>query len=147
MKGSYCLIINVEKDTKIKIGKKLGIINFKKGCYVYVGSAMNSLESRVKRHLSDNKKKHWHIDYLRQEADVIAALPIRTADDLEHELAQAVGSVSDWSIKGFGCTDCMCSSHLFGFTENPIHYRPFIKVVEDFRMNRLASLMTDNALW
>ena len=25
MKGSYCLIINVEKDTKIKIGKKLGI--------------------------------------------------------------------------------------------------------------------------
>ena len=30
MKGSYCLIINVEKDTKIKIGKKLGIINFKK---------------------------------------------------------------------------------------------------------------------
>ena len=48
MKGSYCLIINVEKDTKIKIGKKLGIINFKKGCYVYVGSAMNSLESRVK---------------------------------------------------------------------------------------------------
>lgn len=64
MKGSYCLIINVEKDTKIKIGKKLGIINFKKGCYVYVGSAMNSLESRVKRHLSDNKKKHWHIDYL-----------------------------------------------------------------------------------
>ena len=67
MKGSYCLIINVEKDTKIKIGKKLGIINFKKGCYVYVGSAMNSLESRVKRHLSDNKKKHWHIDYLTKQ--------------------------------------------------------------------------------
>ena len=29
-----------------------------------VQNAMNSLESRVKRHLSDNKKKHWHIDYL-----------------------------------------------------------------------------------
>lgn len=61
---SYCLIINIKKDTEIKIGKKLGFINFKKGCYVYVGSAMNCLESRVKRHLSDNKKKHWHIDYL-----------------------------------------------------------------------------------
>ena len=55
--------IILKKDTKIKIGKKLGVINFKKGCYVYVGSAMNSLEARVKRHLSDNKKKHWHVDY------------------------------------------------------------------------------------
>ena len=64
MKGSYCLITNLKKDTRIKIGKKLGIISFKKSCYVYVGSAMNSLESRVKRQLSDNKKKHWHIDYL-----------------------------------------------------------------------------------
>ncbi|MFR3950360.1 MAG: DUF123 domain-containing protein [Ruminococcus sp.] len=24
-------------------------------------------ESRVKRHLSDNKKKHWHIDYLTKQ--------------------------------------------------------------------------------
>ncbi len=30
MKGSYCLIINIKKDTEIKIGKKLGFINFKK---------------------------------------------------------------------------------------------------------------------
>lgn len=48
MKGSYCLIINIKKDTDIKIGKKLGFINFKKGCYVYVGSAMNSLNPELK---------------------------------------------------------------------------------------------------
>ncbi len=30
MKGSYCLIINIKKDTEIKIGKKLGFIDFKK---------------------------------------------------------------------------------------------------------------------
>lgn len=54
MKGCYCLIIKLEKNEKIKIGK-LGSINFKKGHYVYVGSAMNSLESRLKRHLSDEK--------------------------------------------------------------------------------------------
>ena len=68
---------------------------------------------------------------------------VRTADDLEHDLARAVDAVADWRIEGFGCTDCDCPSHLFGFAENPIHYRPFIQVVEDFRMNRLASLMTD----
>lgn len=47
MKGCYCLIINLENPSKIKIGK-LGRVDFKKGYYVYVGSAMNYLESRLK---------------------------------------------------------------------------------------------------
>lgn len=55
MKGCYCLIIYVKKLSKIKIGKQ-GEIKFKKGTYVYIGSAMNSLESRLKRHLSNEKK-------------------------------------------------------------------------------------------
>ena len=92
MKGSYCLIINVEKDTKIKIGKKLGIINFKKGCYVYVGSAMNSLESRVKRHLSDNKKKHWHIDYLllNKNSKIEKIYTKESGEKLECEIAKKI---------------------------------------------------------
>ena len=56
MKGYYCLIINLDNDSEIEIGKRLGKINFDKGYYVYVGSAMNSLEARLKRHLSDEKK-------------------------------------------------------------------------------------------
>ncbi len=64
MKGCYCLIIYVKKKSRIKIGKKLGCIEFKMGIYVYIGSAMNSLESRLNRHLSDDKKLHWHVDYL-----------------------------------------------------------------------------------
>jgi Uri superfamily endonuclease len=44
MKGCYCLIIKLNNDRTVKIGKKLGKIEFKKGYYVYVGSAMNSLE-------------------------------------------------------------------------------------------------------
>ena len=55
MKGCYCLIIEVNENQYLKIGKKLKI-DFKKGYYVYVGSAMNNLESRVKRHLSKTKK-------------------------------------------------------------------------------------------
>ena len=55
MKGCYCLTIHLKNAKKIKVGK-LGMINFKKGYYVYVGSAMNSLESRLKRHLSEDKK-------------------------------------------------------------------------------------------
>ena len=70
MKGCYCLIINLDKNSEIRIGRKLGKIKFKKGTYVYVGSAMNSLESRLKRHLSDEKKMHWHIDYLLKESKI-----------------------------------------------------------------------------
>ena len=58
MKGCYCLIIEVDEDKTIQIGKKLGKIQFKKGFYVYVGSAMNSLYARINRHLSNDKKLH-----------------------------------------------------------------------------------------
>lgn len=67
MKGCYCLIIKLNQNSRIKIGKKLGFIQFEKGYYVYVGSAMNSLESRLKRHLSNDKKLHWHVDYLLKD--------------------------------------------------------------------------------
>ena len=53
MKGCYCLTIHLKNTKKIKVGK-LGKINFKNGYYAYVGSAMNSLESRLKRHLSED---------------------------------------------------------------------------------------------
>ena len=39
-------------------------MSFKKGCYGYMGSALNGLEQRVRRHLSTQKKLHWHVDYL-----------------------------------------------------------------------------------
>ena len=70
MKGCYCLIIKVSKNMNLKVGSRLEA-DFKKGYYVYIGSAMNSLESRVKRHLSEDKKLHWHIDYLLKEAEIV----------------------------------------------------------------------------
>lgn len=121
MKGSYCLIINVEKDTKIKIGKKLGIINFKKGCYVYVGSAMNYLESRVKRHLSDNKKKHWHIDYLllNKNSKIEKIYTKESGEKLECEIAKKIIE-NEESIADFGCSDCKCHSHLIYFKNSKL---------------------------
>lgn len=34
------------------------------------------------------------------------ALPVRSSDDLECELASALNSISQWSVPGFGCSDC-----------------------------------------
>ena len=54
MKGTYLLLINLNYNIDVQIGK-LGKIHFLKGWYVYVGSAMNNLEARINRHLRSNK--------------------------------------------------------------------------------------------
>ena len=115
LKGTYCLIIHLKKDNNIKIGK-LGQINLKKGYYVYVGSALNSLESRLKRHMSSNKKIFWHVDYLLDSEDSELLDIIFAVDNRKWEctLAQEI-SKEGTAIIGFGCSDCKCGSHLFNF--------------------------------
>ncbi len=114
MKGCYCLIIKVDENSIIKIGKKLGKIRFEKGYYVYVGSAMNSLTARIKRHLSNEKKIHWHIDYLLKQAEITDVIYNESNRKNECELSKCLAKRSD-GIKGFGCSDCNCESHLYYF--------------------------------
>lgn len=110
MKGSYVLIIRNKKDQYIQIGK-LGKIFFKNGYYAYVGSALNSLEGRINRHLRENKKFHWHIDYLLSETEIVDVFYKESKIKEECEIAKNFSELE--SIKGFGCSDCKCKSHLF----------------------------------
>ena len=91
-------------DTTIQIGN-LGIIAFEKGTYLYIGSAPS--QKRLERHLRKEKKIHWHIDYFLQEASVEK---IFIAQEDECELAHHIKLPY---IRGFGCSDCLCPSHLF----------------------------------
>lgn len=115
LKGTYCILINLNFDAAISIGK-LGKINFQRGEYVYVGSALNSLMARIRRHLSSYKKMHWHIDYLLSHDDVEVFDVFYAVDDTrwECELAQKIAE-KGFKIKNFGCSDCKCQSHLFYF--------------------------------
>ncbi len=54
-RGSYLLVLYNEKPFTKKIGS-LGEREFKKGYYVYAGSAMKGLENRIKRHMRKSKK-------------------------------------------------------------------------------------------
>ena len=139
-RGDYMVVLQLAMDADISIGAK-GQIHFPKGYYVYTGSAKKNMAARLARHQRKRKQMHWHIDYLRQHCSVTAVIPIRTAADLEHDIARAVDAIAPWHIPGFGCTDCRCASHLFGFEDNPIHRSDFMQIVEDFRMNRLTALM------
>ena len=115
LKGTYCLIIHLSKDTTIEVGKR-GSINFGKGYYVYVGSALNSLESRLKRHLSHNKKLFWHVDYLLECSNAVIDEIVYVVDENKWEcvLASEI-SKKGVEVRSFGCSDCKCSSHLFYF--------------------------------
>lgn len=96
--------MELSHDTEIEVGK-LGSILFKKGTYIYVGSAPS--EKRLERHLREDKKLHWHIDYLLEKA---LTTKIYIVKGKECEVAQKIDLPC---IKGFGCSDCRCDSHLF----------------------------------
>lgn len=123
MKGSYLLAVYLQKAKSIIIGA-LGEISFRKGFYIYVGSALgekgsSSLLNRVKRHVSppDQKKTHWHIDYLLNDEDVviITLYLIPSGQKMECDVAAQLLEISDGPIKNFGSSDCNCESHLFYF--------------------------------
>jgi Uri superfamily endonuclease len=97
-KGVYCLIINLKRRSNIQIGKK-GEIIFENGCYVYVGSAMNSLTARIKRHLREEKKLHWHIDYLLKSdhSEIVDVRYTLTKERLECQVAHEI-SKKGWGV-------------------------------------------------
>ncbi len=137
-RGSYIVILHLKRDRKIPIAE-LGDLRFKKGYYLSVGSAEKDLTQRLERRRRLTKTLHRHIDHLRQHVDWVAGLPIRTADDIECEIATAVATIADWAVPGFGSSACSCPTHLFGMTDNPLHHKNFIDLLLDFRINRLET--------
>ncbi len=122
MKGIYILVLKLDNDAGIQIGK-LGNIRFLKGYYAYVGSARGTGGfKRVTRHLKVasgiNSIRKWHIDYLLPHSRPVYAVLLPTCDDLECAIAKKLAQFLIW-IPGFGCTDCSCPTHLF-FSESII---------------------------
>jgi len=105
MRLTYSLII-YSNGGNIRIGK-LGKINFKKGYYIYIGSAPSL--ARIERHYRKNKKIKWHIDYLLRKARIVG---FSLSKDKECEVAIRL-SKEFLSINRFGSSDCKCRSHLF----------------------------------
>jgi len=136
-RGSYILILRLSRRTRIAVGS-LGEIAFPAGYYLYTGSAKKALGARMARHLRKRKNFFWHIDYLVDHCDQSMCIPVRTGDDLEHEMAANLRKITDWSIPGFGSSDCPCETHLFGMKSHPLEQEEFINHLQYFRMDRLG---------
>ncbi|MBM7867622.1 DNA/RNA nuclease SfsA [Heliobacterium gestii] len=142
--GCYLLVLALTRETPLTIGS-LGERIFPAGYYVYTGSAKKNLTQRIDRHCRKRKNFHWHIDTLRDAAASCTALAVRTTEDLEHELAQALRPIAQGETPNFGCSDCSCSSHLFYFAENPLRQRAFINLLQRFRMGRVEERLLSPA--
>lgn len=124
--GSYGIVIWLEKDQQIEVGK-LGLVDFKEGYYIYVGSALNGqLGNRTLRHTkpAHMKKKHWHIDFFlthdSTHIDRIFLIPSQVK--YECEVANVFSQDAFYGIKRFGCSDCKCKSHLLFYGKIDIKY-------------------------
>jgi len=111
LKGTYILLICLEKDTEIPVGS-LGTLFFKHGMYCYVGSAYGpgGIEARVKRHIKKEKRMRWHIDYLLKHAEVKEVFVKENGDEVG-----TAGCLSEMynGVPGFGASDSPLKSHLF----------------------------------
>jgi len=133
-KGSYLLVYHNEHTFNATIGS-LGEREFKKGYYVYVGSAMQGLEKRIKRHLSKRKKTHWHLDYISpQRMKIDKIYKINRKDRIEESLAQQLVQISPGFVEGFGASDTDAPSHLCYFPHRPYRQREFLDLLLDARI-------------
>jgi Uri superfamily endonuclease len=116
MKGIYVLLIHLNRDIAIKVGS-LGTREFKEGNYVYVGSAQNGVEQRVARHLRKEKRLFWHIDYLLKDdtAEIVEVYVKPASKEEECQVAAKICKKAD-PVRGLGCSDCHCQSHLLRLT-------------------------------
>ncbi|ASJ11015.1 endonuclease [Thermococcus sp. P6] len=116
MRGSYFLVIRLPAETEVRTrGRRFRL---KAGYYVYVGSAMNSLEKRVARHFRRNKKLHWHIDFLLRKAQLLRAYMIPSDVKLEERLSLEVSRFGE-PVNGFGAGDVGVKSNLYRFKAEP----------------------------
>ena len=118
MKGSYVLVLNLAEDTQLTVGR-LGTFEVPAGLYLYCGSALNGLEARVRRHLRQDKKRHWHIDYVTAVAPVKEVWWLESEARWECRWAEAIMGRGGWVVvPGFGSSDCRCPTHLLRLDGN-----------------------------
>ncbi len=107
------MVLFLDKATTIRVGA-LGRFRFPRGYYLYVGSAMNGLDARLRRHLAREKRLFWHIDYVLKYARIIDIWTDRGRRRLECAWAARVLALDNARViaERLGASDCNCRTHL-----------------------------------
>lgn len=111
--GVYQLRLRLPEPARIQVGK-LGVFDFPAGIYVYTGSALGGLGKRLARHWGRRRKRHWHIDYLLDCAQIKSIAVHPTRERLECAMHRRTLEQPGARVvaPGFGSSDCRCQTHL-----------------------------------
>ena len=131
--GTYALVMYCRVKKKVEVGK-LGRISLIPGYYIYVGSAFGpgGLRARVHRHITETKKKHWHLDYIKLFTHPLEIWYSYEPVIREHQWAGIIKMSKNFRmlVKGFGSSDCSCAAHLFFMAARP-QAGMFIKKIQE----------------
>lgn len=120
--GSYALLMRLEEDRVQQVGR-LGRFCLRAGWYLYVGSACGpgGLAARLAHHLRPVRRPHWHIDYVRDLAELRAILVILGRERRECAWAAAAAAApgAHIPVRRFGASDCRCAGHLIYWPHEP----------------------------
>jgi len=147
--GCYHLVVRLPSACVLDVGS-LGPIEFPAGYYVYTGRARKNLKARIRRHLKRDKKLRWHIDYLVARGEVVGLKIYGPGEGGECELNERACRATGARpfARGFGASDCRCSTHLVYFGDDPprflggargrrrLHSAPDARPVEDGESGR-----------
>lgn len=115
--GDYALLVRIVNPLKIRPGR-LSLVQLPPGWALYFGSARGpgGLKARLTRHLMppDQKRSHWHIDYLTASAPIQEIWWGIYSRRRECDWAR-IAAETGQPAHAFGASDCSCNSHLFSF--------------------------------
>lgn len=119
--GAYAIRLALESPLEISFaGAPRGILA--PGIYAYCGSARGpgGLRARLGRHLAGRGPRHWHIDRLTAEAQIVEWWT--EVDGRECDLVARLSARPGvgFPIAGFGASDCRrCRAHLLRLPRGP----------------------------
>ncbi len=120
--GTYALILRNDSVKIVTVGQ-LGPLELRPGWYVYVGSAQGpgGLAARVGRHMRPEKKRRWHIDYVRPHVELREAWFTLGSEKIECQWANAFAEMpkAELPFPRFGASDCRCAAHLIWLPRRP----------------------------
>ncbi len=131
--GTYAIVCENAASVVLRVGQ-LGRFALDRGRYLYVGSAHGpgGIRARVTRHLRQEKRLHWHIDYLTAMLPVVYIVAVPGRNPMECAWVGRLAALPDVSvpIRRFGSGDCRegCPAHL-------------LRLPDEFDFKRLDELL------
>jgi Uri superfamily endonuclease len=119
LRGAYLLILRNNEDISLRVGS-LGVLSFRKGFYIYIGSAKAGIEGRIRRYIEGPSRIKWHIDYLITVSSFRLENVIKIESGDEVEIAKNLSEILPGVDKFGSSDDRENKSHLFFSESNPL---------------------------